>query len=612
MSGGNPNDVVIKAKADFSDIFSQIPVLQKALLKMAGKTGLPPQPNVQLKGRRGGFQDVSGVGGFTSFPPGVMQKFAEGMGEVVRQNFEKMLFKGEEAEDPILQQGITVGHEERLQRLREKAQEAEDPILQQGKIVGREERLQRLREKAQEAEDHILQQGKIAGHEERLQRQREKGEIRLGLREKELGREILEPGPPKLIKAPPAIELGREILEPGPPGKEIKAPPAISGQIPKEFRSPLPSLKGFGQGIDAVSKSLLDSIDPNRKVNEQISDAAQVFLAFGGILSPISPALGQMSMQLGFSAFSMKGFGIALGAVTTTIGLGIKALQLWATSTSAWIKQAFEAGNVSSFAAESIRSYKDSLTGLTSALGKESAEAFRGSTMAIANLNKQLASTGGVTIALQREFSELGNGLVTSVVVPVQGVVGLLNSLEENFYAVSGSMAALRDASGQGKLINFFNELNSFINTIEVDSFINGLSKIEQSLLLKGENLQKFAQAQGKAQLSSEKQFKIFQRDLVSATIHTPLTEDEAAKAAAIEKNRLFADSFQPSLVSMMEASSGMVKEVIDPKEPGDAAIQKQLVVLKEIKEELKTIADPDRSIPGMITAGSAVLPHLL
>jgi len=159
-----------------------------------------------------------------------------------------------------------------------------------------------------------------------------------------------------------------------------------------------------------------------------------------------------------------------------------------------------------------------------------------------------------------------------------------------------GGMAEITANIGLGnrtnELLMFISDMGSIMDQMPTDEFIDGLTKFEQTLQLSGANLRKWGSGQAMRGVTKENRFDMHQRNLVGAVMKGVMNIDEAAKVSAIENNKLFKNDFTPTLTSLMNASSGVVKEVLDPNEPGNRAIEKQLTALEAIKAELEKQTD--------------------
>tara|TARA_B100000749_G_scaffold269534_1_gene248431 strand:+ start:8948 stop:11302 length:2355 start_codon:yes stop_codon:yes gene_type:complete len=357
-------------------------------------------------------------------------------------------------------------------------------------------------------------------------------------------------------------------------------------------------IQKVGKIIDDFSTKMLQKANPLHKTNAQISDSAQLFLALGGILSPISPTLGRIAMQAGFSAFALGGVGIALTGVTLMAGASLQAVKLWTSSTLTWIKAAHKAGAITGNTAKIFKSLDNSMDNVKINLGVTSAEAFSGSAASINRLTSSLTEMDSGLMKAQEKIASLADGLLLAVTLPLEALTSVDQLVKRmaGDYSLMGGMAEITANIGLGnrtnELLMFISDMGSIMDQMPTDEFIDGLTKFEQTLQLSGANLRKWGSGQAMRGVTKENRFDMHQRNLVGAVMKGVMNIDEAAKVSAIENNKLFKNDFTPTLTSLMNASSGVVKEVLDPNEPGNRAIEKQLTALEAIKAELEKQTD--------------------
>ena len=629
--GGSKRNIVITVTANTQAVTQELQSLQDRIRKSAKTLGTPIKSDVYSRAEKRSETPVD-----SDVPLTRVQPFQTSKGQLISkeaaQSFKQGL--GPQAESVGIQQGLNDLRVETRQQTRvlrnaqvrelrasrrlDKAIDnalgasgaSEDPREAGGEFPLGEVALKEIRnnakaERANRAFDSLTKRDKVEpdtlkGKRFKTAEDAELLSKRQSLRvAKERNRidDIKPPEPPKQVKP----------VEPPP----ITKAAAIQQQIKQGKRGPLLQA---GDLVDKKSFDFLKKINPAHRTNPQISDAAQVFLGLGGVLTQISPALGALSLQAGFASFAFGGFGVVLVGITSIIGAGIFAVKSWARATLSWIKIARESGFLTASSSQGMRKFSNSVSMLQKNLGKVSAKAFEPLIATLNKLAEASGSPGSGLLQFQESLASFTNDVLNSAVVLGAATLRIRkDTVATRFRVTRGPIVPLGQIKNEDTkntkntgpsnvimapenrglydfLTGLFKDVSKGLQeaVTPLDQFLSSLSKMERLLVVAGDGITKFAQKDVSTQLSRETILKIASHNRVQAIAAEAETLNEAARAGVLQRERL-REKFVPSITGLLQAATGIVKEVRDPREPVAAAVREEARALGTLMLKLMT-----------------------
>jgi len=319
-------------------------------------------------------------------------------------------------------------------------------------------------------------------------------------------------------------------------------------------------------------------------------------------------------LQAGFASFAFGGFGVVLVGITSIIGAGIFAVKSWARATLSWIKIARESGFLTASSSQGMRKFSNSVSMLQKNLGKVSAKAFEPLIATLNKLAEASGSPGSGLLQFQESLASFTNDVLNSAVVLGAATLRIRkDTVATRFRVTRGPIVPLGQIKNEDTkntkntgpsnvimapenrglydfLTGLFKDVSKGLQeaVTPLDQFLSSLSKMERLLVVAGDGITKFAQKDVSTQLSRETILKIASHNRVQAIAAEAETLNEAARAGVLQRERL-REKFVPSITGLLQAATGIVKEVRDPREPVAAAVREEARALGTLMLKLMT-----------------------